>query len=258
MASDSVGNPDRLKRQRLPDQIFRQLTRRITSGELAPYDALPSVSALAQQYGVSIHVAREGIAALAARGLVQVVHGRGCFVAPRERWNLVDPDLLALMSDDHALANLFEVREAFEVQMARLAALRRTDADLAALAAALEQSATDARPESQVEADYSFHCALAQATHNPLFLPLLNAIIGPLRQYWRLSQVFPDTITRTYQGHLAIYTRVQAGDAAGAAHALVEHHCAGRELCHRQLEHPTTAVNLPRKEVESSETPLAH
>lgn len=238
METGPAGRGETLARERLSDQLLRRLLTLITAGDLAPGDALPSVAALARRYGVSTHVAREAIAALAARGLVQVEHGRGCFVAPRAQWRLVDPELIALLGLEQALPQLFEVREAFEVRMAGLAAERRTADDLAELAAALEQARTDRSPDGQVAADYRFHRALARATQNPLFLPLLDAIIGPLRRYWQLSQRFPDTAEKTYRGHAAIYACVLAGDAAGAAHAMYEHLQAGRALCERLLQTP--------------------
>lgn len=254
MANGRNGDAEPLTRHRLSDQIFSRLTQMIASGELAPNEALPSVSTLARRFGVSMHVAREAIAALAARGLVSVEHGRGCFVATREQWRLVDPELIALIGSEQALPDLFEVRSGFEVQMASLAALRRTDADLAALAQAVEGSASEQGPEVQVEADYAFHRALARATHNPLFVPLLDAIIGPLRQYWRLSKQFSDTAPRTYQGHLAIYTCVEARDPEGAAQAMIEHLAAGRELCERLIHHAEARANSRSEEVGSSET----
>ena len=55
----------------------------IESGELGPGDALPSESALAQQYGVSRGTARHALAELEGSGLVESVHGKGRFVRGR-------------------------------------------------------------------------------------------------------------------------------------------------------------------------------
>lgn len=232
-----VGHSEnQLSRQRLSDQVLLRLTSQIASGALEPGMALPSVSALSKQFGVSTHIAREAIAGLAARGLVQVVHGRGCFVAPRGQWRLVDSDLIALMGSEHALPALFEVRQTFEIGMARLAAQRRTEADLAALSVALRQAREDPSPGNQAASDAQFHRALAKATHNPLFQPLLDAIMEPLQQYFLLSQRFPDTAARTYLGHLGIYECIARGDSEGAALKMMEHLQAGREICERLIE----------------------
>ena len=55
----------------------------IESGELGPGDALPSESALAQQYGVSRGTARHALAELEGTGLVESLHGKGRFVRDR-------------------------------------------------------------------------------------------------------------------------------------------------------------------------------
>lgn len=233
---DGIGASVSLKRGRLSDEVFRRLTAMIASGELQPGELLPSVRVLGQTFTVSSRVAREAMAALAARGLVQIQQGRGCFVAPRDQWRLVDRDLIALIGRDHALPALFEVRATFEVGMASLAARRRTSADLEALAAALDRTEADRSPEAQVEGDREFHQALALATHNPLFLPLLTALLGPLHQYWTLSQKFADTANLTYHGHRAIFDWVAAGDEDGAARAMIDHLRAGQEICERLLE----------------------
>ncbi|WP_160051281.1 GntR family transcriptional regulator [Nocardiopsis sp. FR26] len=60
--------------------IARDLRRRITSGELAPDDALPSEADVQREYGVSRMTARHAFAALEGAGLVTVVRGKGRFV----------------------------------------------------------------------------------------------------------------------------------------------------------------------------------
>ena len=66
---------------------------------------------------------------------------------------------------------------------AALAALRRDDADLAAMAdslARLERHLED--PEQGVENDISFHLAVAAATHNSHYADLLRYLNLQLRQ----------------------------------------------------------------------------
>jgi len=223
----------------------------IASGDPAPGKPLPSVAALSRHFGVSSRVAREAIAVLASRGLVRVEHGRGCFVTPRDEWRLVDHELITLMGRDQSLSALFEVRATFEVGMASLAAQRRTKSDIEALARVIEDMETDRRTEAQVEGDCRFHESLALATHNPLFLPLLTALLVPLKEYLTLSQRFPDTANRTHQGHRAIYERIVAGDADGAAEAMVAHLRAGREICERLLREPAAPSTSRAQEVPS-------
>ena len=93
-----------------------------------------------------------------------------------------------LLSDSIAasreqLASVYELRMELEGGAAALAALRRDDADLAAMAdslARLERHLED--PEQGVENDISFHLAVAAATHNSHYADLLRYLNLQLRQ----------------------------------------------------------------------------
>jgi GntR family transcriptional regulator len=64
-------------------QIHAILRAQITSGELAPGDRLPSITSLAQQYGVAMTTARKALDALKDEGLV-VTSPMGTFVVPED------------------------------------------------------------------------------------------------------------------------------------------------------------------------------
>jgi GntR family transcriptional regulator len=64
-------------------QLAGILREKISSGELARLDSLPSESALVQEHGVSRDTARRAVAVLRDEGLVFTVPQRGTFVGPR-------------------------------------------------------------------------------------------------------------------------------------------------------------------------------
>jgi GntR family phosphonate transport system transcriptional regulator len=61
--------------------VFRALRRAIDQNRLAVGDQLPPERQLAELHGVSRHTIRLALSALEAEGLVEIVHGRGLFVA---------------------------------------------------------------------------------------------------------------------------------------------------------------------------------
>ncbi|GAB2481375.1 GntR family transcriptional regulator [Nocardiopsis aegyptia] len=65
-------------------RIASDLRERITNGELAPGDALPSEAALVREYEVSRGTARQALSELEGTGLVVAVHGKGRFVMRAE------------------------------------------------------------------------------------------------------------------------------------------------------------------------------
>lgn len=72
-------------------QVAADLRERIRSGELVPGQALPSETAMHQQYGISRPTIRRVVGALRAEGLVVTIQGSGTFVRQqptRRRVNL--------------------------------------------------------------------------------------------------------------------------------------------------------------------------
>ena len=74
---------------------------------------------------------------------MRIEQGRGTTVQPRDAWNLLDPVVLRIAleydTDLSLLDDLIVVRSELEREMARAAATRFTEEELAALAENLEQ-----------------------------------------------------------------------------------------------------------------------
>jgi DNA-binding FadR family transcriptional regulator len=146
---------------------MRELLGQIVAGEFAPGQMLPREQDLAERWAISRGVARETIRALEERGVLTVKHGRGATVAPADRWNVLDPEVLrALLAGPDArglIAELLGARRALEIEAARLAADQRTDAQVAAMADAVEalRAAKSASARGLVEV--TFHRVLVEA-----------------------------------------------------------------------------------------------
>ena len=80
---DRSGLIDRTKIEQVWEQVAGMIRADIADGTFAAGHRLPSETELAGQYGVARMTARKAVGQLAADGLVQVVHGRGTFVAAR-------------------------------------------------------------------------------------------------------------------------------------------------------------------------------
>lgn len=168
------GTTRRYRGRGLHGEVVEVLGRRILAGELAEGETL-DVPHLERELDVSLSVLREALRVLKAKGLVDARPKRGTFVQARAQWLLLDPDVVrwqfAGRDDDRFLGDLAEVRGIIEPAAAGLAALRRTDDDLATLQAAIDLMAAAARGDGDpVEADVAFHRALLAATHNELLM----------------------------------------------------------------------------------------
>lgn len=206
----------------------------IVSGALEPGARIPKETALAEQYDISRGVARECLRGLEERGLVTVRHGSATTVNPRAAWDLLDADVITAALGGAAAVSLLgdylECRRMIEIDGAGLAAARATDADVARLAACLEDmraavALRRARDQERAyhRADVAFHLALVQATGNDALVSLVRRIDGALlaaryplaRPAYRRTRALPE--------HEAILEAVRTGDEAAARSAMATH-----------------------------------
>jgi DNA-binding FadR family transcriptional regulator len=219
-------------------QIVEALARRILGGEI-PEGATLDLVALQSELDVSLTALRESLKVLAAKGMVDARQKRGTFVRSRADWNLLDADVLRWQfeggrkteADRALLQNLAEVRAIIEPAAVRLAAERRTEADLAALdeaIAAMDRAESD--PAHAVDADLAFHRALLTATHNELLERMEMVIESGLAHRDRIVHSSPHS-EDPLPAHRAVLDAVRQRDpsaAETAMRALLEQ--AGRDL----------------------------
>lgn len=208
------------------EQLAERLAQGISSGVYAPGSRLPGERELAAQFGVSRPTVRSALQVLASRGIVTIRNRSGAYVqAPTAK--RVSQLLLHLISHGTlpvTVRDLIEVRRAFEVEIAGLAAERRTQDDLREIGRALADTASAEQVDAWAKADVAFHGALARATHNPLFALIYDALRDVLlEQRLRTGTALPATRARSFRYHQRIYDRVYAGDGAGARKAMQEH-----------------------------------
>src|SRR3954466_10907802 len=105
----------------------------VASGAWAVGDRIPGEHDLSAVLCVSRPAIREAIRALSHVGVLEVRRGDGTYVR-----SAVDPRPLLRRVERATLRDVFELQHAYDVQAARLAARRRTRADVERLSALLE------------------------------------------------------------------------------------------------------------------------
>lgn len=169
---------------RLYEQIVQQIEESVLKGALKTGDQLPAERELALQFGVSRTAVREAVKVLREKGLVEAYSGRGTFITNGTSQAIRQSlDLMIKIGQPEGSAQLVEVREILEPEIAALAATRVGEQHLAAMReaiAVMDRSRQDAN--AFIEADLDFHLALAEAAANPLILSLIDSIVGLLRE----------------------------------------------------------------------------
>ncbi len=167
-------------RQQLVPQVIAQLREQVRSGAWPVGRRIPTEPQLVEAFGVGRNTVREAVRALVHAGVLECRQGSGTYVVSTDELSGAVTRRLA----DAEFAEAVEVRRAFEVEAARLAALRRTDEDLAALDAALaarEATWAAGRVAEFVEADAGLHTAVVAAAHNSMLAELYGSFGAALR-----------------------------------------------------------------------------
>ncbi|GAA4099296.1 FadR/GntR family transcriptional regulator [Actinomadura miaoliensis] len=199
------------------EAVLDQLQAEVSGGAWRVGERIPGELDLASRLGVSRPAVREAIRALTHVGVLEVRRGDGTYVR-----SSADPRPLLRRVQGATLRDVFEVQLAYDVQAARLAARRRTDADLARLEELL--AARDAAEDADEfgAADSRFHLGVAEASGNPVLIEACRYFIGRLHESLsaiRLDHRIPEAGP---ERHRAVLDAIAAGDPDAAARAAAE------------------------------------
>lgn len=180
---------------RLFDQTVEQLGRAIVQGTLDVGAAIVPEQ-LTESLGLSRSVLREAFRALESKGLVQARPRVGTHVAPRDRWNYLDPQVISwrLRGEDRLeqVEELYSTRLAVEPVAARLVsglADPETVPHLRHLIGTMREAIIARDLHAFTEADVEFHTALLDRSGNKMFGCFSTVIATAVRT--RETLVFP-------------------------------------------------------------------
>ena len=212
------------KKTRIPEEIADRLRLLVLDGTYPPGRPLPSERLLAARFGVSRGSIRDAFRILEMIGLLETRHGLGTY--PRELTvdRLVAPLASALTYARDLQDELLDIRRMFEPAVARVAATRATDEDLADLHRVLDtqrRKLKHGRPA--IVEDTAFHAVLARATHNRVVVRIMATLNDLLVESRTLALKQKGRPERSVEGHEAVVAALGRRDADEAARAMHEH-----------------------------------
>ena len=216
-----VRAPKRKPGSRVHSELAAGIGRRILDGTYPPGSLLPNEAEWGQIFGASRTAVREAIKTLNGKGLLVSRPKIGSRVEPRERWNLLDRDVMAwhraTLDERTFLLSLQEIRRILEPGAAVLAATRRSPEQLARLQRALaDMQAARRNPEAMVAADVRFHLALITAANNELLAPfgiVIEQALASMFAYTTSHAVHPEQMLPL---HAAVVEAIAAGSPEAA------------------------------------------
>lgn len=211
-----------LNRQTVSAQIREQLLRRITTGDLAPGDRMPSERELAEQFQVARTSVREAMQGLLSLGVVER-RGNRSFVAE----HLPEVEVASGTDRRGFVTELFETRRVLEVPIFRLAAERAGAADRAAVAEVAGRFDPGMSIEDFRRLDREFHTTVATACGNPLLIELYGKVLdrlfrSPTFDALLASEKKRSEVRQIVQESVAAHERIAAAFSAGDGDAMVD------------------------------------
>jgi GntR family transcriptional regulator, transcriptional repressor for pyruvate dehydrogenase complex len=216
------------------DEIADRLITAIAIGEYLPGARLPVERELAAALGVGRMTVRAALARLVERGLLETRRGRGGGSYVVDQW----PDSSTESVRRTLSMRLAELRDRCDAicrlhgAVCRAAAEARTEDDVAALAARLEDfREADSGLDSQ-QADSRLHLAIMDAAHNPVLKQVLldleaSISIGAPAHLWGEPTTMRDMELRSLHEHVELIGAIAAGrgddaDALARAHVGID------------------------------------
>ena len=208
-------------RPRLYEVIVEQLCAYIADNDLTQGDRLPAERDLAAKLGVSRASVSQALVALEVQGVLSVRHGDGAILVRRPS---EERAIRALREHADRIPDIIEARVALEVNLAGLAAARRTDAEMAAIDAAIATMEAEVQAGDRgVLGDEMFHEAITTAAHSSLLAKLMREISGLIRET-RIESLSQQGRPRaSLEGHRRIADAVRRQDSDDASRAMADH-----------------------------------
>jgi len=234
-------------REPLSAEISRKLLDYLLSGILVPGDRIPSERELSRTLGVGRSSVRDALKPLTLLGIIDVRQGDGTYLRATESELLPKAIEWGLLLGEQSALDLVEARRHIEEALARLAAGRRDEEDLAEMRDLLRRMELAGSDDEFIDADMEFHLRVAQAARNNVLAGILTNIRSLIHVWIRRVTYAADSRTASYAEHVPIMEAVEAGDPDAAAAAMAAHlDSAGAKLARTlEAERAASARGVP-------------
>jgi DNA-binding GntR family transcriptional regulator len=199
-----------IQKRPLKEDIFDVLHEKIISGTYKPGDWLRQED-IATQLGVSMTPVREGLDLLVSAGLAERVPYRGVRVREMSTKDVVEAYGLRLF-----LEAMIAQEAAKNITREQLAGLER-------MLAEMKKHDTLKEISSERKSSREFHSAIAEATKNDLLIKLYEVVSNAFPDWllyealFRHPELIAESMSSTYEEHVAIVEALKKGDADQAA-----------------------------------------
>lgn len=216
-----------IKKEKAYLRIVDTVIRLVAEGKVQYHDRFYTEQELMTMLGVSRPTLREALRVLEFLGVAEVSPHNGISIRSPSEEDGYLPLLYILAFEKTDDRELFELRQALQLEMTAQAAVRQDAASVAALGEVLAQMEAALESEGDLfsRLDYEFHQCVIRAADNRLVLKLMNTIGPMIRQqldeHSRSRGV--ELRRKTLAAHREIVEKIAAGQAEAARDAMYRH-----------------------------------
>ena len=214
----------RISRMAISDELVARFKDLIAKGVFAPGQKLPPERELAEALAVSRPTVRQALRALQIMGVIRVRQGSGSYLSLSARDIMRVPLEFALAFQNVAKTDLFETRRTLEVELASLAAERRTEEDLEAMHHALAaMRGTMGDPEAWCQTEPEFHMCIVRAARNGVMMTIIEMLSQMLMESRKETVRLLTEYESSFRSHDNIYIEIKKQNPVAAAKRMIEH-----------------------------------
>ena len=199
------------KKQFKYDVVSDSIMDMIAAGKYKPGDKLPPEAELTKQFDVSRVTLRESLKKLSMMGVLSIVQGSGTFVEEVTPASFMKPLFPLLAFKQSNIEEVYTARAYLEGGASELAALHRTDADVAEierLVCRMEEAAGNRNWEQYTSFDYKFHLAMTKAGKNEIISMIFGLFWNFLEGYMPRINSSDQVVRRSLDLHRQLFQAV--------------------------------------------------
>jgi GntR family transcriptional regulator, transcriptional repressor for pyruvate dehydrogenase complex len=166
---------------------------------------------------------------LKEKGLVETQVAKGTFIVNNLGKSVQSTfEMVMQETPESAIFHLIEMRHIIEPEIAALAAIRSTDAEISGMEKEIEKmdlaASSQDRMDDFLAADYDFHMKMAKASANPFVQIVLSPVVNMMRetQKYHLFHVKGGNL-RSQKNHKLIFEAIKNRDPENARKRMHEH-----------------------------------
>lgn len=229
----------RIKSKTKCDTVVDAVLSMIVHGEYIQGQKLPPENVYMESFGVSRVTVREAFKKLNTMGVVMIRQGEGTFVNRVDMGTLMKPLFSMIAFDRMSIQQIYDARFYIEAGTAHLAALNRTDADLADLEELIGQmriAVAEFDRDRFTDLDALFHLAIGKASKNDILMGAYITIKSILKGYIERTNYSRETVRASFDYHTRIVRLLDEQNADEAEAAMKSHIESSRKSLLAQLE----------------------